>query len=127
AEGSLAERDELVRKPLFLEGANVPLLHGDAAMPANCTKPSANLVVVAPVEILLAELAALVAHRVLGRASSTPGRLIKHNADLLGCRSPLEGCKAEGAARPVVDDDGNPPAERPELGEGEGEPARPEA
>jgi hypothetical protein len=33
AEGSVAERDELVREPLFLEGADEPLLHGDAAMP----------------------------------------------------------------------------------------------
>jgi len=30
AEGTVVERDELVRKPLFLEGADEPLLDGDA-------------------------------------------------------------------------------------------------
>jgi len=82
AEGAVVERDELVRKALFLEGADEPLLYGDAAMPANCAEPGANVVVVAPFEVLLAELAALVADRVLGHASGTPGCLIKHNADL---------------------------------------------
>jgi hypothetical protein len=56
AEGRVAERDEIVRKPLFLEGADEPLLHGDAAMAANCAEPGANVVVVAPFEVLLAEV-----------------------------------------------------------------------
>ena len=102
----MVEGDDLVRKSLFLEGTDEPLLDGDAAMAANCAEAGANLVVVAPFEVLLPELAALVADGVLGRASGTPGRLIKHNADFVGRRSPLESCQAEGAARPVVDDHG---------------------
>jgi len=39
AEGAVVERDELVRKPLILEGADEPLLHGDAAVPPNCAEP----------------------------------------------------------------------------------------
>ena len=54
----MAERNDLVRKPLFLEGADEPLLHGDAAMSPDCAEPGADVVVVAPFEVLLAELAA---------------------------------------------------------------------
>jgi hypothetical protein len=98
AEGTVVERDELVLKPLLLEGADEPLLHGDAAMPANCAEPRPNVVVVAPFEVRLAELAALAADRVLGHASGTPGRLIKHHTDLVGRRSPLERCKCRPRA-----------------------------
>src|ERR1017187_2097288 len=80
-----------------------------------------------PFEVLVAELAALIADGVLRRAFRAPRRLVKHNADFVGRRSPFESCKAEGAPRPVVDDDGNPPAERPGLSEGKREPTRPEA
>jgi hypothetical protein len=54
-----------VGEPFLLEGANEPLLDGDAAMPANCAEPAANVVIVAPFEVRLTELAALVADRVL--------------------------------------------------------------
>ncbi|HEX7505297.1 MAG TPA: hypothetical protein VF550_00905, partial [Polyangia bacterium] len=61
-----------MRKSLILEDADEALLHGDAAMPANCAEPGANLVVVAPFEVVLAELAALIADGVLG---ARPARL----------------------------------------------------
>jgi hypothetical protein len=67
-------------------------------MPADCSEPGADVVIVAPVEVLLAELGALVADGLLGHASGTPGRLVKHEADLVGRWSRLESCKAEGAA-----------------------------
>jgi hypothetical protein len=66
AEGTVLERDEFGCQPLFLESADEPLLDGDAAMPANGAEPGTNLVVLAPFAVLLAELAALVADRVLG-------------------------------------------------------------
>jgi hypothetical protein len=59
----VTKRDELVHKPIFLEGADEPLLDRDAAVPANCTEPGTDLVVVAPCEVLLPELAALVGNR----------------------------------------------------------------
>ena len=98
-----------------------------AAMPANCAEPCANVVVVAPFEVVLAELAALIADGVLRRAYSPPGRLVKYKADLGARGSPLKNSKAERAARPVVNDDCNPPAEGPGLGEGKGQPTGPES
>ena len=127
AEGTVLERDELVRKSLIVEDADEALLHGDAAMPANCAEPGANVVVVAPFEVVLAELAALIADGVLRRASSPPGRLVKYKADLGTRGSPLESSKAERASRPVVNNDCNPPAEGPGLGEGKGQPTGPES
>jgi hypothetical protein len=76
-----------------------------AAMPANCAEAGSNVVVVAPFEVVLAELAALVADGVTRRASSPPGRLVKYNADLGARGSRLETSKAERAARPVVNYD----------------------
>jgi hypothetical protein len=87
----MIERDALVPKPLFLEGTDETLLDGDTAMPANCAEAGSNLVVVAPFDVLLAELAALVALTVyLGtrparlaassstiQISSAVGRLLK--------------------------------------------------
>jgi len=52
-----------VCKTFFFEGADEALLHGDAAMSANCAEPGANVVVVAPFEVVLAELAALIITR----------------------------------------------------------------
>jgi len=108
AEGAVLERHHFVCKTFFFEGADEALLDGDAAMPANCAEPGANVVVVAPFEVVLAELAALIADGVLRRASSTPGRLVKYKADLGARGSPLKNSKAERAARPVVNDDCNP-------------------
>jgi hypothetical protein len=56
-------------------------------------------------------------HR-LRRASSPPGRLVKYKADLGTRGSPLESSKAERASRPGANNDCNPPAEGPGLGEG---------
>ena len=78
----MREGHHFVCKTLFFEGADEALLDGDAAMPANCAEPGANVVVVAPFEVVLAELAALVTDGVLRRASSTPLRLVKYKADL---------------------------------------------
>jgi hypothetical protein len=108
AESTVLERDYLVCKTFFLESADEALLDGDAAMPANCAEPGANVVVVAPIEVVLAELAALIADGVLRCASSTPGRLVKYKADLGARGTPLKNSKAERAARPVVNDDCNP-------------------
>src|SRR5208283_2637553 len=127
AEGAVLERHHFVCKTFFFEGADEALLDGDAAMPANCAEPGANVVVVAPFEVVLAELAALIADGVLRRASSTPGRLVKYKADLGARGSPLKNSKAERAARPVVNDDCNPPAEGPGLGEGKGQPSGPKS
>jgi len=82
-----------VGKPRLFQGEDESLLHGDAAMPANCTEPGTDAVIVAPGEVLLAKLAALIADGVLGRPSRTPGRLVKHDAHLVGGRSPLESCQ----------------------------------
>jgi hypothetical protein len=49
----------------------------------NSAEPCVNVVVVAPFEVVLAELAALIADGVLRRASSTPGRLVKYKAALV--------------------------------------------
>jgi hypothetical protein len=103
AEGTVLERDHLVCNAFFLESADEALLDGDAAMPANCAEPCANVVVVAPFEVILAELAALIADGVLRCASSPPGRLVKYKADLGARGTPLKNSKAERAARPVVD------------------------
>ena len=127
AETAVLERHHVVCKGFFFEGADEALLDGDAAMPANCAEPGANVVVVAPFEVVLAELAALVADGVTRRASSPPGRLVKYKADLGARGSPLKDSKAERAARPVVNDDCNPPAEGPGLGEGKGQPTGPES
>jgi len=61
AEVAVLERHHFVCKGFFFEGADEPLLDGNAAMPANCAEPGANLVVVAPFEVVLAEVGALVA------------------------------------------------------------------
>ncbi len=53
----------------FLEGSDNALLDGDAAMPADSTEPGPNVVVVAAIELLLAEFTTLVANGVLRRAS----------------------------------------------------------
>ena len=123
----MLERHHFVCKTFFFEAADESLLDGDAAMPANCAEPGANVVVVAPFEVVLAELAALIADGVLRRASSTPARLVKYKADLGARGSPLKNSKAERAPRPVVNDDCNPPAEGPGLGEGKGQPTGPES
>lgn len=57
----MLERHHFVCKTFFFEAADESLLDGDAAMPANCAEPGANLVVVAPFEVVLAEVGALVA------------------------------------------------------------------
>ena len=62
-------------KTFFFEGADEALLDGDAAMPANCAEPDANVVVVAPFEVVLAELAALIADGVLRRVQPAWGLL----------------------------------------------------
>jgi hypothetical protein len=108
AETAVLERHHFVCKALFFEGADEALLDGDAAMPANSAEPCVNVVVVAPFEVVLAELAALIADGVLRRASSTPGRLVKYKADLGARGTPLENSKAERTARAVVNDDCNP-------------------
>jgi hypothetical protein len=66
--------------------------------------------VVPALEPRLAELGALVADRVLRCAFSAPCRLVRHKADLVVRRTPPKNSKADRAAGPVVDDDGNPPA-----------------
>jgi hypothetical protein len=98
AKDTVLERDHFVCKSFFFEGSDEALFDGNAAMPANCAEPGANVVVVAPFEIVLAELGALVADGVLRRASSTPGRLVKHKADLVVRGAPLENSKARGTA-----------------------------
>jgi hypothetical protein len=45
------EGHHFVCKTFFFEGADESLLDGDAAMPANCAEPGANVVVVAPFEV----------------------------------------------------------------------------
>lgn len=98
AEGNVVERDHFVGKGFFLEGSYKALLDGDAAMPADSTETGPNVVVVAPIEVLLAEFATLVANSVLRRASGALGCLVKNKAYLVGGGSPLESSKAEGVA-----------------------------
>jgi len=64
------ERHHVPCKGFFFEGADGALLDGHAAMPANCAEAGSNVVVVAPFEVVLAELAALIADGVLRRAYS---------------------------------------------------------
>jgi hypothetical protein len=45
AETAVLERHHFVCKTFFFEGADEPLLHGDAAMPSNRAEPGANVVV----------------------------------------------------------------------------------
>ena len=83
-------------------------------MPANCAEPGADVVFAAPFEVVLAELAALIADGVLRRASSPPGRLVKYAADLGTRGSPLEdGKAAERCQRPIFET-----ARPPRLGVG---------
>jgi hypothetical protein len=63
-----------VCKGFFFEGADESLLDGDAVMPANCAEPGANVVVVAPIEEVLAEFGALIADGVLRRLQHHQGR-----------------------------------------------------
>jgi len=89
-------------KTFFFEGADEPLLHGRCCHAGQLRRTGRERRVVAPFEVVLAELAALIADGVLRRASSTPGRLVKYKTDLGARGSPLENSKAERASRPVA-------------------------
>ena len=73
------------------------------------------------------ELRAAIRDEVFGRGAAARDDTAKKMPDLLGGRLLLEGRDAEDAAREMIEDDRDPPAEGPALRQGERDPGGPEA
>ena len=111
------------------QAENKPLDHGDAAVLADGAEARRNAMAfpAALVEARAGELRPLVGDEVfrLGLDDSHEPAEERSHGD--GIRLLAEDRVAHGAAGEVVDDDGDPPAERPALRQGEGPKGGPEA
>ena len=113
---------------LGLDRSYQPLDHGDAAMLAHGTEPLTDSAATAPpAKPVVHELAALVGDQVPRCGSGLADRPPQKRPDLHRRRRPIEDREAHDSSRVVIDGDGQPPAERPAVGQGEGQPGCPEA
>ena len=115
-------------RAIVLECPDQPFDHRDAAFSADGAKPRTDAAATAPgLESHAPELRPPVADQVFWLSPCSMNGTSEEGADR--CRRRLAGkrCHAHHAPREVVDHDGHPPAERPALRHGKGEPGRPEA
>ena len=101
---------------------------GDAAVFADSTKAWwLDLVSFAPAfEARAPELRALVADNVPRRSARGANHASEERPNRFARRLRLEDGHAHAASREVIDDHGDPPAERPTLRQGKRQPRRPE-
>jgi len=114
---TLQQRDgrEQARAAIF-EGADEALGDRNASCLTDGALAMSNAVLLTPgLELSAGELSAGIGDEVFGRCADCGDEAAKEVADLLRGRLLFENGVAEGSARKVVHDDGDPPAERPAL------------
>ncbi len=121
------ERKDDQAEALVLHGEEEALDDGDAAGLPHGSEARSNAVRRAPGPILLLELRAVVGDRVARGPAALRDRAVEDGEHLGGGGLLREDAARDDAAREVIEDDGDPGAERPALREGKGEPRDPEA
>ena len=111
-----------------LQRTNESFNHSNASVLADGTEAGRDLFAFAPaLKSIAPELASLVRDDVLGRASGSADGAIEYPLDIGGRRAIEEDREADDSPREVIDDDRDPPAERPRLRQRERHPRNPEA
>ena len=130
----LLHRGETVRdqnqspRALVLDGSDATLDHGDAAIASDGAEPLADPATAAPaLELPGDELAALVGDEVPRPHARPPEKAFEKSPNGRGGWLAAEDGEAHDAPGAVIDDDGKPPAEGPDLRQGEGAPRSPES
>lgn len=126
---SATERDEHEpSRALALEGPDQPLHDRDAAVLTDRTKSVLDPPKPAPTfETLGGELDSLVRDEMTGHSPGGHDGTVEEGSHRLGGRLIGENGDSHDAPREVIDHDGNPPTEGPDLRQREGEPRHPEA
>ena len=121
-------RDEDAPRALVLRRADEALDDHEAPVPADRPEALLDSSPTAPTaKRRRDELLAVVRDEVLGRYPGPPDNVREEHLDLCGRWEAREYHDSHGAARVVVDHDGEPPAEGPALRKRERQPRRPEA
>jgi len=123
-----AVRNKQPSRALVLQGADHSLDDRDTAVLADGSESLADASSSAPPsKPLVAELVALVGDQVAGAGPSLADGSAEERPDRDGSRLLVGDSNAHDSPRVVIDDDRDPPTERPALRQGPGEPRRPEA
>ena len=111
-----ALRDESPASNFVLHGSDEAFHHRDAPVFSDRAKPRANCVALAPsLEGLAPEDTVFVADQILGRGLSSSDRPSEKRACRQRVRPLGKDREAHRASRIVVNDNGQPPTERPAL------------
>jgi len=115
-------------RALVLHRLDEPLDDSQAAVLADGAESLLDAAGAAPrVELLRCELRSVVCDEVAGPTADLPAESAQEVRNLAGARLFLEVRCPHGATGEVIDDDGDPPAERPALRDGERLAGDPEA
>jgi hypothetical protein len=127
-DGGLSKRNQ--NKPpsaLGLEGTNQSFHNSDAPVSTHCAEAMTDPSSAAPArERVCYELDAFVRDEMIGRVTGLGDDAGEECSDLGGGRFLSEDLGAEEPTREVIDCDGNPPAEGPDLRKSERQPGDPE-
>jgi hypothetical protein len=108
------QRDDSPTQELLLHAEDEPFDHGNAAVLADGTVAGVDLAATAPpLEACTPELAALVADDVLGPGPGAADSVVEELADLPTIGLLAEDRDAHDSPGEMVQDDGDPPGERP--------------